>query len=554
MTRGRMLALATLVPGSLSAQDGVADLVVRNAVIYTVDSTRPRAQALAVKDGRFMAVGTNEEVDALTGPQTERVEAGGRMIIPGMIDAHGHVPDLGRMLRTVDLVGTTSYEEVIALVSEQAERLPSTTWIIGRGWDQNDWDSREFPTHQALSAAVPRHPVYLERIDGHAALVNQRAMELAGVRRSTEEPEGGRILRDPDGYPTGILVDEARLLVWARVPPPSPQEFQARIKAAMVEMNKWGLTGVHDAGVGTDTLEVYEELAAQGQLTVRLYVMIEAGSPGLMELLQFGPRIGLGNDMVWTRAIKVSSDGALGSRGAALLRDYSDDPGNRGLLLADYDSLLTVAHLALANGFQLNVHAIGDRANRTVLDAYATALADYPGMDHRFRIEHAQILDSADVPRFAELGVIPSMQGSHQTSDMYWVLDRLGKRRAVGAYAWRSLRDTGVIIPNGSDFPVELVNPLISFRAFITRQDADGWPEGSWFPEQRLDRSEALASMTIWPAYAAFMEDEVGSITVGKLADFVILDRDIMTVPASDILGTQVVRTVVGGHSVFVAR
>jgi predicted amidohydrolase YtcJ len=262
----------------------------------------------------------------------------------------------------------------------------------------------------------------------------------------------------------------------------------------------------------------------------------------------------MGGNMVWTRAIKVSADGAMGSRGAALLRDYHDDPGNRGLMLADYDSVLTIAQLALENGFQLNVHAIGDRANRSVLDAYQAALSAYPERDHRFRIEHAQQLAPEDIPRFAELGVIPSMQGSHQTSDMYWIADRLGGQRVAGAYAWHSLRATGVIIPNGSDFPVEAVNPLISFRAFITRQDADDWPEGGWFPEQRLDREEALKSVTTWPAYAAFMEDEVGSISVGKLADFVVLDRDIMTVPADEILGTRVLRTVVGGRTVYLAQ
>ena len=244
----------------------------------------------------------------------------------------------------------------------------------------------------------------------------------------------------------------------------------------------------------------------------------------------------------------------MGSRGAALLRDYHDDPGNRGLMLADYDSVLTVARLALENGFQLNVHAIGDRANRSVLDAYQEALSEYPGRDHRFRIEHAQLLAPDDIPRFAQLGVIPAMQGSHQTSDMYWIADRLGRPRLKGAYAWRSLRETGVIIPNGSDFPVEEVNPLISFHAFVTRQDADGWPGGGWFPKQRLTREEALESITIWPAYAAFMENDVGSITVGKLADFVVLDRDIMTVPPDEILGARVLRTVVGGRSVYLAR
>jgi predicted amidohydrolase YtcJ len=545
------LFLATLTPGSLAAQDGVPDLIVLNANIYTVDSARPRAQALAVKDGRFVLVGSNADVEAIAGPQTERLEAGGQTIIPGMIDAHAHLPNLGRLLRTVNLKGTRSYEEVIALVKGRAELVPSGTWILGRGWDQNEWADENFPTHQALSAAVPRHPVYLDRVDGHAALANEMAMRRAGLDGRTEDPAGGRIIRAADGRPTGTLIDEARLLVASVIPPVTKQQLTAQITAGMRDANRWGLTGIHDAGVGADTVEFYEELAALGQLTLRLYAMVEAGSPGLMELLGYGPRIGLGNQMVWTRAIKVSSDGAMGSRGAALLRDYNDDPGNRGLMLADYDSVLTIARLALENGFQLNVHAIGDRANRSVLDAYQEALSEYPELDHRFRIEHAQLLTPEDIPRFAELGVIPSMQGSHQTGDMYWVADRLGRKRVEGAYAWRSLRETGVIIPNGSDFPVEGVNPLISFGAFVTRQDALGQPEGGWFPQQRLDREEALKSVTIWPAYAAFMENDVGSISPGKLADFVVLDRDIMTVPAYDILGIQVKRTVVGGRTVY---
>ncbi len=553
MTLHRLLPLlvATLTPSFLAAQDGIPDLIVLNANIYTVDSAMPRAQALAVKDGRFVLVGSNAEVEAIAGPQTERLEAAGQTIIPGMIDAHAHLPNLGRLLRTVNLKGTESYEEVIALVKSRADLVPTGTWILGRGWDQNKWADENFPTHQALSAAVPRHPVYLDRVDGHAALANQMAMRQAGLDRQTQDPPGGKIIRDADGWPTGTLIDEARLLVAAVIPPVSNQQLMGQIKAGMQDANRWGLTGIHDAGVGADTVEFYEELAAQGQLTLRFYVMVEAGSPGLVELLGYGPRIGMGNQMVWTRAIKVSADGAMGSRGAALLRDYTDDPGNRGLMLADYDSVLTIARLALENGFQLNVHAIGDRANRSVLDAYQKALSEYPDLDHRFRIEHAQLLAPDDIPRFAELGVIPSMQGSHQTGDMYWVADRLGQQRVESAYVWRSLRDTGVIIPNGSDFPVESVNPLVSFGAFVTRQDADGWPDGGWFPEQRLDREDALKSITIWPAYAAFMENDVGSISPGKLADFVVLDRDIMTVPAYDILGTRVKRTVVGGRTVY---
>ena len=555
MMRRALLALFLLCPAAVAAAAAQQppELILLNARIYTADSTRPTAQALAVRDGRFTLVGTNAEIEAVAGPATERLEVGGATVIPGMIDAHVHLLSLGRFLRTVDLTGTTSYEEVISRVRDRAAELPTGAWIRGRGWDQNDWPEREFPTHEALSRAIPSHPVFLERIDGHAALVNAAAMRAAGVDRSTPDPKGGRLFRDADGRPTGVLIDNATLLVDSIIPPPSRRTLEAQLAAAMYEANRWGLTGVHDAGVGVDTVEFYEEMAARGRLTLRNYVMVEAGTPRLRELLGHGRRLGQGGNMVWTRAIKMTADGALGSRGAALLADYRDEPGNRGLLLADFDSVLTIARLALENGFQLNVHAIGDRANRIVLDAFEAALAEHPTPDHRFRIEHAQVLAPEDIPRFARLGVIPSMQGSHQTSDMYWALDRLGEERARGAYAWRSLRETGVIIPNGSDTPVESANPLISFRAFFTRQDARDWPPGGWFPDQRLTREEALLSITLWPAQAAFMEREVGSITPGKLADFVVLDRDIMTVPETEVLATRVRRTVLGGRTVFPA-
>ena len=547
----RILTLFALAPALAAAQEATPDLVVLNARIYTADSAGPVAQALAIRDGRFMVVGTNLEVEAVAGPATERLEASGATIIPGMIDAHAHLLNLGRQLRIVDLVGSSSYEEVIARVRAGAEAVPAGTWIRGRGWDQNDWPGGEFPTHEALSLAMPDHPVYLVRVDGHAALVNSAAMRVARLDVVDSDPAGGRIIRHPGGAPTGVLIDNARLLVDSIIPRPSRDELIAQLQAAISEANRWGLTGMHDAGVGTDTIAFYHEMAEEGRFTLRNYVMVESGAPDILDFLARGPQSGLYDAMLWTRAIKISSDGALGSRGAALLQGYTDDPDNDGLLLASYDSVLTIARLALERGFQVNVHAIGDRANRVVLDAFETALVERPTPGHRFRIEHAQILSEADIPRFAELGVIPSMQGSHQTSDMYWALDRIGRRRVQGAYAWHSLRATGVILPNGSDAPVESVNPLISFRAYFTRRDADGWPEEGWFPEQRISRGDALLSVTLWPAQAAFMEQEVGSITVGKLADFVILDRDIMTVPEDQVLGTRVQRTVLGGKTVY---
>jgi hypothetical protein len=546
------LGLLTLsVTHGLSAHQAPADLVVTNARIYTADVNRPVAEALAARQGRILFVGSRSGAEALAGPRSERLDLGGRTVIPGMVDAHAHLLGLGQALRRVNLVGTRTYEEVVARVVERARTARPGEWIQGRGWDQNDWPDTRFPTHETLSRAIPNNPVYLTRVDGHAALVNARALELAGATRATQDPEGGRFIRDSAGNPTGVLIDRAQGVVGRVIPPASRAEVRVATLAAIAAANRWGLTGIHDAGVGPETIEVYDELAREGRYNLRNYVMVRADDTTLERFFRRGPQHALHNGRLWIRAIKITADGALGSRGAALLEPYADDPGNTGLVTASPERLRRVAVLALQSGFQLNVHAIGDRANRTVLDAYESALREVRVADHRFRIEHAQILHYQDIPRFAQLDVIPSMQGSHQTSDMYWVPARIGWSRAQGAYAWRSLLNTGVVIPNGSDFPVEAVNPLISFKAFVTRQDDQGFPAGGWLPGERTTRQEALLSMTLWPAYAAFMEKESGSLTAGKYADFVVLDQDIMTVGAERILATQVVRTVLGGETVF---
>jgi len=530
-----------------------ADLVVLNARIYTADVNRPVAAAFAVRGGRIAFVGSTRGALALVGPRTERLDLAGRTVIPGMVDAHAHLLGLGQALRTVDLVGTRSYDEVIARVVERAKAARPGEWIRGRGWDQNDWADTRFPTHQALSRAVPNNPVYLTRVDGHAALVNAKAMELAQVTAATPDPTGGRFIRDSGGTgnPTGVLVDGAQGVVGRVIPPASRAELREQTLAAIAEANRWGLTGIHDAGVAPEGIAVYEDLAREGRYDLRNYVMIRSDDEGVDAFMRRGPQLGLYGGRLWVRAIKLTADGALGSRGAALLEPYSDDPGNTGLITTPPERIKSVAVRALRAGFQVNVHAIGDRANRMVLEQFDAAFRDVPVADHRFRIEHAQILRYQDIPRFAELDVIPSMQGSHQTSDMYWVPNRLGWARAQGAYAWRSLLNTGVVIPNGSDFPVEAVNPLISFHSFVTRQDADNFPPGGWFPEQRTTRQEALWSITLWPAYAAFMENESGTLTTGKYADFVVLDRDIMTVAPEEILKASVVMTVLGGQVVY---
>jgi predicted amidohydrolase YtcJ len=530
-----------------------ADLIVTGARIYTVDAAHPMAEALAVRGSRIVFVGSASEAQVLRGPSTRVVDVHGSTVIPGMVDAHAHLLDVGQTLRQVDLSGAATYEDVIARVAERARGTPPGTWIRGWGWDQNRWPGQRFPTHEALSAAVPGHPVLLDRVDGHAILANARAMQLAGVTRGTPDPAGGRVLRDAAGNPTGVFVDNAERLIGRAVPAPTDADLEAAILAGVTDLNRWGLTGIDDPGVRRQAIGVYERLAREGRLTLRDYLMISDDSATEAEYFAKGPQSALYDGHLWIRAVKLYADGALGSRGAALLSPYSDDPGNTGLLVSTPEHLRDVSVRALKAGFQVATHAIGDRGNRIALDAYEAALRAVPTADHRFRIEHAQILNWLDIPRFAQLGVIPSMQAVHATSDMYWAGDRLGPTRILGAYAWRSLLNTGVIIPNGSDMPVERVNPLYSFHAAVTRQDERDWPAGGWHPEQCMTRDEALRSMTLWPAYAAFQEHDLGTLSAGKYADFVVLDRDIMTIPVADILRTRVLATYIGGTAVYQA-
>ena len=530
-----------------------AELIVTNARVYTADETRPLAQAFAVRDGKIVFVGSAAEAEALKGASTRTIDAEGKTVIPGIVDAHGHFGGLAQKLRSVDLVGTRSYDEVIARVVERAKTLPKGTWIQGRGWDQNAWGDTRFPTHEKLSAAAPDNPVYLTRVDGHAGLVNSAAMRAAGLTTASKDPSGGKIIRDASGAPTGVLIDRAQGMVGDKVPAASAADTRAALKDAINVMHRWGLVGMHDAGASRGLIDMYEEMAKAGELNLRLYVMISDDSSAIQHYFDVGPRSALYGGQLWVRAIKLYADGAMGSRGAALLEPYSDDPNNSGLLLSAPAHIQDVAERALKQGFQVNTHAIGDRGNRVVLDAYEAALKKNPTADHRFRVEHAQILNYDDIPRFAQLGVIPSMQASHQTSDMYWIGKRLGPTRLLGAYAWRSLLNSGVVIPNGSDFPVEQVNPLISFHAAIARQDANDWPAGGWLPEQKMTREEALRSITLWPAYSAFQEKDMGSITPGKFADFVMLDQDIMRVPVELVLNTKVLSTWIGGKEVYAA-
>ncbi len=553
------IALAALAPTVLGAQMP-ADLVLVNGKIYTVDNARPVASALAVRGGRILFVGSDAEARVLANGSTNVVDLRGATVVPGIIDAHAHLLGLGNTLRRVNLAGSASYGEVIEKVKAWTKDVKPGEWILGRGWDQNRWPNKDFPTHDALSKAFPNNPVVLTRIDGHASLANAKAMQLAGVLTATADPEGGRIIRRSSGSPAGVFVDNAQSLISRAIPASTRADTRKAILAAIAECNRWGLTGVHDAGEDPETIGIFEELAKAGEYNLRNYVMLsdpgEPNSPAVLAnpYLRRGPQSALYDGHLWVRAIKLYADGALGSRGAALLAPYADEPTNSGLLVSKPEHLEAWAEQALRSGFQVNVHAIGDRGNRIVLDAFESALRAVPKFDHRFRIEHAQVISLEDIPRFARLGVIPSMQATHQTSDMGWAEARVGPQRIRGAYAWRSLLNTGVVIPNGTDFPVEEVNPLLTFHAAVTRQDPANLPAGGWYPEQKMTREEALQSMTIWPAFAGFQESMLGSLTPGKYADFVVLDHDIMKIADTEILSTRVVSTWIGGKRVYEAK
>jgi len=537
-----------------------AGLVLVNGNVHTLDPAAPHARVVAVKDDRIVYVGDDAEAAARIVPGARRVDLAGATVVPGLTDAHGHVAGLGLLAVRLDVVGTGSASEVAAAVKTKAATVKRGAWILGRGWDQNDWKETAFPTRRMLDAAAPDNPVALTRVDGHALWVNTAALREAGVTRATADPPGGQIIRDAAGEPTGILVDKAEALIESKIPPPTREQLREALKAGMTRCLATGLTGVHDAGVSGEALELYHELLVKEAFPFRIYAMLagdpspdERGATGWLERrLAQGPEIS-GDGRLTARAVKLYMDGALGSRGAALLAPYDDDPNNTGLIRMEPAVMKTLAEQAARAGFQVCIHAIGDRGNRLALDVLEAA-GRVPGSPGRHRIEHAQVLAPEDLPRFAALGVIASMQPTHATSDMYWAEQRIGARRVQGAYAWRSLLSGGARLACGSDFPVESEAPLAGYYAAVTRQDAKGWPEGGWRPDQRLSREEALACFTKDAAYAAFEEKSRGTISVGRLADLTVLSSDILTVPAPEILKTRVLKTIVGGRIAYESR
>ena len=542
----RVRGAALLLPLSLLAQQ--ADLVVVNARIYTGNPAQPRASVIASKKDRIVYVGD----DSARWTAARRIDAHGAALLPGLIDAHGHVASLGDALETLDLRGVPSEAAIAARVRAAAARHQPGEWIRGRAWDQNLFPGKQFPTAAALDQAAPANPVFLSRVDGHAAWVNRKALDLAGVNAATPDPPGGKILRDARGRPSGVLVDRAQALVGSKIPAPALAEVERRLERAARECARLGLTTVHDAGVDAQELEAYRALIARHRLPLRVYAMLGVSGKkddALWRKYQkSGPEIG---PWLTVRSIKLYADGALGSRGAALLEPYSDEPSNTGLLISSEAFLRQTAEEAVRAGFQMNTHAIGDRANHIVLNAYAAALGGRN--DRRFRIEHAQVVAPADFERFRQYAVLASMQPTHATSDMPWAEARLGPQRLRGAYAWRRFLNLGVGLPFGSDFPVESPDPLWGIYAAVTRQDHAGNPPGGWYPEQRLNREEALRAFTWAGAYAAFQEHDKGSLEPGKLADFVLLSDDIMQIPASEIWKSHVTLTVLGGDVVYSA-
>lgn len=531
-----------------------ADTVYLNGNIYTVDEQNPTASAMAIADDRFICVGSDETARSYVGDHTKVIDLKGQTVLPGLIDAHMHFGNVGNIKMKLDAFWKPK-SDIIDAVRKAADSAEDGEWIEGRGWNQEVWDPPNYPTREDLDAVAQGYPVYLERTDGHAAWINSKALEVAGITRETNNPAGGEIIKDADGIPTGVLVDTAKLLVSEMIPPFAENKALKALEMAQEEFFSNGVTSGHDAGCDPETIERMKALYESGRLCIRLYefMRIPDGSTTLGdEFYAPGKQIGLFNNSLTIRGIKISIDGTLGSHGALMLEGFSDrSDGYLGLQRVTGERLLAVAKQAHNAGFQVAVHAIGDAANRQALDVFEQVVKENPGSDHRHRIEHAQVVALEDIPRFKRLGVIPAMQAVHATSDKNMAEKRVGPERIKGAYAWCKFLDTGAVIPNGTDAPVEKVNPFHVLFASVTRQSRDGKPAGGWYPEEKMTRQEALKSYTLWAAYAAFEEHLKGSISAGKLADFIVIDRDYMQCPDSEIKDIRVLQTILGGAVVF---
>ena len=553
-----LLAVTLLLLISLPVQRSVsADIVFKNGNVYTANDKAPRAQAIAVKEDRIIFVGSNEAAQKYVGTNTRVIDLKGNTVLPGFTDSHQHLSGVGQREMTLNLEGTTSLDDLLAKVKARVDQAKPGEWVTGRGWIETHWQPPVFPTRWDLDKVSPNNPVILGRADGHGAVVNSAALKLAGVDKSTANPFGGEISKDKQsGEPNGMLLDAAQGLVRRRVPPTSAEDAERAVVLGVKRDISLGWTQIQDAGGSYDEVAIFKKLYAAGTIKLRIYKAVYGPGPNATRLLEEGPTIGAFEDRFNLRTIKVVSDGALGSRGAALLGPYSDAPDTSGFLTVKAEELRPMLVDALRKGIQVETHAIGDRANRFILDEYERAFKAVPPGERkvaepRWRVEHAQIVNPADIPRFAKLGVIPSMQPSHAIGDLFFAPSRLGLERLAGAYAWASFIKSGVVVPGGSDAPVERGEPMIEFYAAVARKDQKGLSAEGWHPEEAVTREQALKMFTIWPAYAAFEEKLRGTIEPGKLADLTILSADIMKIPELQILKTRCVMTVINGEIVW---
>lgn len=536
-----LAAMALMMLGCASGKKQDVDQIIHNARIYTVNDDFSIEEAMAVKDGKILAVGTSKEIlEKYSSINT--YNAFGRAVYPGFIDAHAHFYGFGNSLQNVNLRDTKSWDEIVDIMQDFAKSHPEG-WLLGRGWDQNKWPEKEFPTKEKLDALFPDRPVYLTRIDGHAAIANQKALDIAGFTVNSKM-EGGDILKK-DGKLTGVLIDNAKDKLATYIPGPGKKQIEQILLDAQKFSFKHGLTTVVDAGLDYDLVEEIDALQKSGKLKMRLHVMLSDSQRNVDWLIKKGI---IKTDRLHVNGFKFYGDGALGSRGACLLEDYSDQPHHRGFLLSDIPHFKKMAKVMYDNGFQMNTHAIGDSANRVLLKIYAETLKGKN--DRRWRIEHAQVVNENDFDIFEKFSIVPSVQPTHATSDMYWAGDRLGKERLKHAYAYKDLLRQNGWIPLGTDFPIEEISPILTFYAAVARMDSKGWPQGGFQKENALTREQAIRGMTIWAAKGSFEEHEKGSLEVGKFADFIVLSNDLMTVPDDQILSTKVLKTYVGGELV----
>jgi len=549
------LLIVSLTPTTNKVEP--ADLIFTNANVYTANDQQPRAQAVAVKGDRIVFVGSNAEAKKYQGANTRVVDLHGATVLPGMTDAHHHLEGVGFREMTLNLEGITNLQDFLAKVKARVDQAKPGEWVTGRGWIETFWTPPVFPTRWDLDKVSPNNPVILQRADGHGTVVNSAALKIAGITNDTPSPFGGEISKDKkSGEPNGMLLDAARGLVAKYMPPTTRAEAERAVELGVKRDIGLGWTQVQNPGGSYEDIAIYRKLYDEGKIKLRIYKVLSAPGKEAQRLLAKGPIIGAYGNRLTVRALKFYADGSLGSRSAALLEPYSDAPDTSGFLTIKEENLLPMLEAALRKGIQVETHAIGDLGNRFILDEYEKALKAVPVnqrkiADPRWRVEHSQIVNPLDIPRFKKLGIIPSMQASHAIGDLHFAPARLGIKRLAGAYAWNSFVKSGVIVPGGSDAPVERGEPMIEFYAAVARKDIKGWSGEGWHPEEALTRDQALKMLTIWPAYAAFEENLRGSIEVGKLADLTVLSADIMKIPELDILKTHCVMTVIGGEIVY---